>query len=660
MASDGLHSLPIDEAAVEELFVTGAPRYRLAYQPAPANACNLHAKPCFPSGAEEYMNHTNTNGQHEIAAGSLNKSAIISLREQFLSDPKNTDLSGLRPVIARSWQRSILCQVSPAQKAMELVATPQLDDQILRIASPILSELERLCIDAQGLVTLSDSMGTLADFRGDPTMVKRAEKCFPIQGGCMSEDQIGTNSEGTAIEEGGAVQVWGAEHFNDALQDMYCTSVPIRDPLRRSIRGVLSLAFPERLIIGMDPRSIMLILQGAAAEITSALHARLAAREQSLLAEYLREVRKRGSDAVVAMDGRTTIASKGAMQLLDQSDYAVLAGYAQEVQSLDRPMEREICCGPDRTLHLQVRPVSNGDTEAGSVIRLRKVESRPRAAFSRPVAGKDIFGQLVGKSSTFKRAVEGATTAASREIASYIVGEAGTGKRLLAEALAGRLSDKTSAYECCAISLDNPLDLHQIENQLAQGQALILHEIETLPAIFRDRLTTVLSSIDAPRIVMTAKKVTDEMLPLISSMHGIEIQMPPLRTRREDIPLLVDHFFSQLPQQRRMSARLLEVLVGAEWPGNVQQLKEIVEAAALKASGSEVKIEDLTELHRRALARSRLSRLQKAELDQIREALIEAGGNRLRAAEILRIGRSTLYRKIDSYTSRGFDIDVKC
>ena len=204
------------------------------------------------------------------------------------------------------------------------------------------------------------------------------------------------------------------------------------------------------------------------------------------------------------------------------------------------------------------------------------------------------------------------------------------------------------------------MDLHQIENQLAQGQALILHEIETLPAIFRDRLTTVLSSIDAPRIVMTAKKVTDEMLPLISSMHGIEIQMPPLRTRREDIPLLVDHFFSQLPQQRRMSARLLEVLVGAEWPGNVQQLKEIVEAAALKASGSEVKIEDLTELHRRALARSRLSRLQKAELDQIREALIEAGGNRLRAAEILRIGRSTLYRKIDSYTSRGFDIDVKC
>lgn len=606
------------------------------------------------------MNQTNTTRQHEIAAGSLSKSAIISLREQFLDDPRNTDLSALRPVIARSWQRSVLCQVSPAQKAMELIAKPQIDEQILRSASPILTELERLCIDSQGIVTLSDSIGTIADFRGDPQMVRRAEKCFPILGGCMSEDQVGTNSEGTAIEEGGAVQVWGAEHFNDALQDMYCTSVPIRDPLRRSIRGVLSLAFPERLVVGMDPRSIMLILQGAASEITSALAARLAAKEQSLLAEYLREVRKRGSEAVVAMDGRTTIASRGAMQLLDQSDYAVLAGYAQEVQATERPMEREICCGPDRTLHLQVRPVSAGDSEAGSVIRLRKVESRTRVVVPRASASKEHFEHIVGKSSTFKRSVEGAATAASREIPAYIVGEAGTGKRLLAEAVAGQLSSDISTYECSAVSLDNPLDLQKVDDELSQGSALILHDVESLPAIFRDQLADLISSKAQPRIVMTAKKVTDELLPLISSMQGIEIQMPPLRTRREDIPLLVEHFLNQMPQKRRAGARLMELLVGAEWPGNVRQLKEVVESAALKASGGEVKVEDLTELHRRALARSRLSRLQKAELDQIREALVEAGGNRLRAAEILRIGRSTLYRKIDSYTSRGFDIGVKC
>lgn len=599
------------------------------------------------------------NRQQQIAAGSLDSSAISALRERFISDPHQTDLSILRPVIARSWHRSAMCQVSPGQNALASMAEHQLDEQVLRIASPILTELERLCGEANGCVLLTDSTGTIADFRGDPATVRKAEKSFPIFGGCMSEDLVGTNSEGTAIEEGTAVQVWGAEHFNEAFQDMYCTSVPIRDPLRRSIRGVLTMSFPERLITGMDPRSIMMILQGAASEITTTLAARLAAREQSLLAEYLREVRKRGTDAVIAMDGRTTIASRGAMQLLEQSDYAVLAGYAQEMERFARPVEREVCFGDDRVMHLQVRPVEASDGAAGSVIRLSKVEARSnKVKVSRSTVRKDQFENIIGKSSMLKRAAEGAGTAAAREIAAYIVGESGTGKRLLAETLAQRLAEESITYEGSALSLDNPLELDKVSDALEQGKALVFHQAEQMPAIFRDQLTELLSSHPQPRVVLTAKKITDEMLPLISSLQGIEIQMPPLRTRREDIPLLVEHFLDNLPQKRRATARLVEVLAAAEWPGNVKQLKEVVEAAALRANGHEVKNEDLTELHRRALARSHLSRLQKAELEQIREALIEAGGNRLRAAEILRIGRSTLYRKIDSYTSRGFEIEV--
>mgnify|MGYP006188276459 CR=1 FL=1 len=83
------------------------------------------------------MNPKMTNKRHEVAAGSLTKSAIITLREKFLCDPLHTDLSTLRPVIARSWQRSALCQVSPAQKTMELVAKTYryLDEEEQRAAS---------------------------------------------------------------------------------------------------------------------------------------------------------------------------------------------------------------------------------------------------------------------------------------------------------------------------------------------------------------------------------------------------------------------------------------------------------------------------------------------------------------------------------------------
>ena len=240
-----------------------------------------------------------------------------------------------------------------------------------------------------------------------------------------------------------------------------------------------------------------------------------------------------------------------------------------------------------------------------------------------------------------------------------VEGETGTGKLLLANALAGRMGVPIRTHQCTALSLDNRLNIQQVSDDLANGGAVVFHRIDSLPKVSRDQLTLLLSGLDQPRVFMTFATVTDDMLPLISSMQGIEIQMPSLRIRRDDIPLLVDHFLNALPQPRRVSSRLLEVLAGAEGPGNVRQLKEVVEAAALRATGAEVRLDDLAEVHRRALARIRLSRLQRAELEQIREALIEAGGNRLRAAAILRIGRSTLYRKIDSYTVRGFEIEVR-
>jgi len=594
--------------------------------------------------------------------GKADRDTLLALRERFISDPAHTDLSMLRPVIARSWQRSVLCNVSTATKTMEAMAEPQLDEQFLRCADPIMAELERLCIDAHGCVSLADPMGTISVFRGEPAMVRWADRIFPTLGGCMSEDLIGTNSDGTAIEEGSPVQVWGGEHFNESLQDTYCTSVPIRDPLRRSIRGVLSIALPEKLATGLDPRAVLFIVQGAAAEITRALTDRLAAREQALLSEYLREVRKRGAEAVIAMDAHTTIVNRGAMQLLDQNDYAVLAAYAREGGQRDRPAEHEVHCSPGRVLQLQMRPVIGGDTAAGTVMRLRELKGRRGGiAVAQGAVRHDDFQEVVGESMALRRALQGASTAANRGMSAYILGEAGTGKHLLGRALASRLAGSL-AGKGAGLEIDpgsgERFDPAMVAAHLAAGQTVLLHRADLLGGPSCDHLATEMEGIDQPRLVLTARDLNDGMLPLISAVQGVEIQMPPLRTRREDIPLLVAHFLGQLDRPRRAAPRLVEMLAAAEWPGNVAQLREVVEAAALQSAASEVRVEDLPQVHRQALSRSRLSRLQKAELQQIQEALIEAGGNRLRAASILRIGRSTLYRRIDFYTSRGFDLQT--
>jgi DNA-binding NtrC family response regulator len=100
----------------------------------------------------------------------------------------------------------------------------------------------------------------------------------------------------------------------------------------------------------------------------------------------------------------------------------------------------------------------------------------------------------------------------------------------------------------------------------------------------------------------------------------------------------------------------LHALTEADWPGIVRQLRELVTSAAARAASRELTVDDLTDSHRRSIARSQLSRLEEAELQQIREALAEAGGNRVRAAATLQIGRSTLYRKMEMYRHRGFSI----
>jgi transcriptional regulator of acetoin/glycerol metabolism len=99
----------------------------------------------------------------------------------------------------------------------------------------------------------------------------------------------------------------------------------------------------------------------------------------------------------------------------------------------------------------------------------------------------------------------------------------------------------------------------------------------------------------------------------------------------------------------------MEALTKAHWPGNVADLRELVIAASAGGRPS-FGLGDLTQPRREQLARGRLTRLEAAELEQIRHALMESGGNKVEAAEELEIARSTLYRKINLYTRQGFDL----
>lgn len=597
----------------------------------------------------------------EAMVGGSPDSQIRSLRERFISDPVSTDLSSLRPVIARSWQRSLTWNVMSQSSALASASDPRVDEQLLLAAEPVLNELERVCVDVGGSVVLTDADGTLAMMRGHATEMRRAEHLFPLAGANMAEDVIGTNSDGTALEENRAVQVWGAEHFNDALQGSYCTSVPIRDPIRRSIRGVLGVMLPDSVGRDVSPRSVLLLVEGAAADITRRLAERLAAREQALLAEYMRETRKRGADAVVAMDDRTTIASRSALSLLGQADFAVLSALAREAEP-GNVVRHSLSVSDGREVDLHVRPMESTEFRSGgaAVMRVHVPDDVPRGAHrtrSRTVSPQ--FEGFVGTSPGLRRALDAAATAVARKVPAYILGERGTGKRALALAIAGTLSVEV-------VVIDFPhnagpaASIDAIDNALARGSAVVLHRIDRALASTNEELAALFQLLEQPQVVLTASAISDTIAPVLSSLRGIEVTMPPLRSRREDIPALAHHFLEQAGKDElRLSAKLRDAMVAADWPGNVEQLRDILNDCSADVHASEVRLSDLTDAHLRALQVSRLSRLEEAELRQIRDALIEARGNRVKAAALLGVSRSTLYRKVDSYVARGFDIELE-
>jgi transcriptional regulator of acetoin/glycerol metabolism len=602
----------------------------------------------------QYFDHATLEGQASIAA----------LRERFLTDHA-VDLSSVRPVIANSWRRSAGAGVNP-KGVIALGGDPHIDEQTLKCAEPSVRDLARMVEDVGGDITLVSPNGSVA-----MGLTPRTEQRFPV-GFVTLEDTWGTNSDGTSIEEGHGVQVWSAENFSDDMQNMCCTSVLIRDPFRHSIRAVLGVALPEHIAMESDPLAIRLIVEGTAAKVTHALSERLAVREQVLLARYLDAVRRfRGG--VLAIDERMTIVSNSAMELLDRTDQVVIAGYAGEVLESGNPVQREITLSGDRIAHMRISPATD-DSRAitgGAIVCLQPRRSSP-APKTTPKAGRKPasteagrpaetesgpFAGLIGDSGPFQQALKLAAGAIERRIPAHIIGDPGTGKDTLARRIASGLATAVFEADCSRLDSEESL-VSAVRAALDGGSAVVLSNIDALPEPLGETLAGMLRRFENPPVTVTLQRLTGSSMAILSALRGVEVSMPPLRMRREDIPALARHFISRCPSRRpsRPTDRLLRLLAEANWPGNIAQLAAVIEDAVAAAGGGDLTPDHLPWSFRRTVARGALSRMEEAELSELRQALAESKGNRTRAADILQIGRSTLYRRIDMYRRRGLDL----
>ena len=149
---------------------------------------------------------------------------------------------------------------------------------------------------------------------------------------------------------------------------------------------------------------------------------------------------------------------------------------------------------------------------------------------------------------------------------------------------------------------------------------------------------------------------------LFFRLNVVSIKMPSLRDRKEDIPALVRHFLARFGNEKsvtQISDEALGRLMSYDWPGNVRELENCIQRAVSLGSGTFIQMQDLPSamlyhLARKSSSRQDLGTLQALEQQAIRQALQATGGDRVRAAKLLGIGKTTIYRKLKEY---GIDVN---
>jgi two-component system response regulator HydG len=308
------------------------------------------------------------------------------------------------------------------------------------------------------------------------------------------------------------------------------------------------------------------------------------------------------------------------------------------------------------------------------------------------------FEGIVGSSPSMQKVVLQARQVAASDIPVLITGESGTGKELVARAIhnnSRRRKHRLVALNCAGLSesiLEDELFGHVRGAYTgAQGEregrfehadrgTLFLDEVGDMPGAMQAKLLRVLENgevvrlganepirVDVRLISATNKKL-DELVAeknfredLYFRINGMAIHIPPLRERREDIPLLIHFFMRQAAEKytkeiEGLTPEAQQALMSYSWPGNVRQLRNIIERMVVLTSTNKIGVETLPPEIRPAggdvtggMNNLVGISIEQAEKELIRNTLQLVNGNREQAAKILGIGERTLYRKIKEY-----------
>ena len=382
-------------------------------------------------------------------------------------------------------------------------------------------------------------------------------------------------------------------------------------------------------------------------------------------------------------------------------------GTCPAIKVFDTPEIQSISCqsGGDGTacgMH-QAYPLAAGPGDIGSMLVLFKGEPCQQLPDVASVpekqtlaAVRESLGELIGRSPAMQQLFDMAALVADSSAAVLIQGESGTGKEVLARtihALSGRKEKPFIVVDCGALPetlLESELFGH-VKGAFtgavldkrglfeeADGGTIFLDEIADTAPVFQAKLLRVLQEGEIKRVggarpikvdvrvISAANKDLAELVQaksfrqdLYYRLAVLPLFLPPLRDRREDIPLLVKHFVAASCVRhhqavRHVAEKTMRALCDAPWPGNVRELQHSIERAVVTTTGPNLMCNDIDAMEPRdepkdlrSAAREAVSQTERA---RILEALAKTNGNRVKAAKLLKISRANLYNKLRDYS----------
>ena len=639
------------------------------------------------------------------------KNYINSIHEEWKKFIENGSTNGLsvRSEVVESWKLSFENGLSTDGTGAALVLDDKTMNKINRKCTMLLNAADSVIDEFVDVLKKRDASNCVINLCTEDTVILRTVSCgvegeqyakyqHILPGAILDEKHTGTTGVSLARMTNLPYALYGPEHFQQSARICSCAAAPITNVRNKQIKGIIALSGEGFEIV---PDTI-----GMVTFIARTIEGNLLLnyiQNEEILVNHFKELLKGDIvDLIVAVDTDINIvASSSNMHHIVRSDLSVkrlersIATIAKKVGEkyllgLCKNDLNEVTESETEDYQIEFRPVYRNDVYIGMTLSIRDKKTGKQNGLE--IGGLSAVPEikLVGHDPKFREALKMAIGVASTDASVMLLGETGSGKEVFAKTIyenSNRSDEPYIAINCGAI----PRELIGSELfgysggaftgasqkgnagklEAANHGTIFLDEIGSMPLDAQSYLLRVIEEnelyrlgstkaipIDVRIICATNEKLTDLIesklfrLDLFYRLNVVEINIPPLRERKEDLAELVDHFciyYSGEPCF--MKDEDIEYIARYAWPGNIRELKNILHSAYVLRTNPVVALKSYVSIHLKPTEKLELvdsaSNHRGESHDEIERVLEECDGNIAKAARQLGVARSTIYRRLE-------------